>query len=236
MKFAKTEKILLVNLVTILRVIAAAYSLYFLFKNKPLLALLICLGVAVTDAIDGWLARKLNAETLFGKLLDPLIDKVSIFALLFGLVLKVGQTRPVVNLTYLLVGVLLFGMLLMAEIFVVWLASSAFRETREKKQNNEKLRTQMGSNVWGKTKTGNEMFTLLSLFYVLIFSSKIGVFIGLFFLFFSIVFAFLSVRKHLLDYVSDKKDNVYEFFKDKKWFQIYEKLLVEKSDFFKKGN
>lgn len=34
------------------------------------------LAIAVTDWVDGWLARRINARTLWGQLLDPIADKV----------------------------------------------------------------------------------------------------------------------------------------------------------------
>lgn len=42
---------------------------------------------ALTDFLDGWLARKLNAHSRFGVWLDPIADKVLVAAALFGLAL-----------------------------------------------------------------------------------------------------------------------------------------------------
>ncbi len=41
---------------------------------------------AVTDFFDGWLARKLNQESDFGRLFDPIADKLLIAAVYFVLV------------------------------------------------------------------------------------------------------------------------------------------------------
>jgi CDP-diacylglycerol--glycerol-3-phosphate 3-phosphatidyltransferase len=40
---------------------------------------------AVTDFFDGWLARKLGAETLWGAILDPIGDKVLVAGAILGL-------------------------------------------------------------------------------------------------------------------------------------------------------
>ena len=40
---------------------------------------------AVTDFFDGWLARKLNAETVWGTILDPIGDKVLVCGAILGL-------------------------------------------------------------------------------------------------------------------------------------------------------
>ena len=40
---------------------------------------------ALTDFVDGWLARKLHAETIWGKILDPIADKVLVCGVVLGL-------------------------------------------------------------------------------------------------------------------------------------------------------
>ncbi|MBU1374373.1 MAG: CDP-diacylglycerol--glycerol-3-phosphate 3-phosphatidyltransferase [Alphaproteobacteria bacterium] len=40
---------------------------------------------ALTDFVDGWLARKLNAETVWGAILDPIGDKVLVCGAILGL-------------------------------------------------------------------------------------------------------------------------------------------------------
>lgn len=41
---------------------------------------------AVTDFLDGWLARKLKAESLLGAILDPIADKALVAAAIVGLI------------------------------------------------------------------------------------------------------------------------------------------------------
>jgi len=48
-------------------------------------ALALFILAALTDIFDGWIARKLNAVTDFGRLMDALVDKIFILGLLIGL-------------------------------------------------------------------------------------------------------------------------------------------------------
>ncbi|GAB6441549.1 CDP-diacylglycerol--glycerol-3-phosphate 3-phosphatidyltransferase [Bacillus cereus] len=75
------------NKISILRIFLIPLFLFFLlspfdlgsiwiFKTNTLLALLVFGIASLTDWLDGYLARKLNLVTNFGKFLDPLADKL----------------------------------------------------------------------------------------------------------------------------------------------------------------
>ncbi|MEP6967620.1 MAG: CDP-diacylglycerol--glycerol-3-phosphate 3-phosphatidyltransferase, partial [Pseudomonadota bacterium] len=49
---------------------------------------------ALTDFVDGWLARRLNAATLWGSILDPIADKVLVCGVILGL-LSLGPNAAV---------------------------------------------------------------------------------------------------------------------------------------------
>jgi phosphatidylglycerophosphate synthase len=49
-------------------------------------ALALFILAALTDIFDGWIARKLDAVTDFGRLMDALVDKIFILGLLIGLI------------------------------------------------------------------------------------------------------------------------------------------------------
>jgi cardiolipin synthase len=50
---------------------------------------------AITDFFDGWLARRMNATTIWGAILDPIADKVLVCGAILGL-LCTGGNAPVV--------------------------------------------------------------------------------------------------------------------------------------------
>ncbi len=55
-------------------------------SNQNLVATVIFVAAAVTDWLDGWLARKLNQTSAFGAFLDPVADKLMVAAALIILV------------------------------------------------------------------------------------------------------------------------------------------------------
>lgn len=75
--------------ITLSRLLGIPFIFYFLAQPTPSFhwaALTVFLLVAVTDWLDGYLARKLDQVTALGKFLDPLVDKLLIFAPLLVLV------------------------------------------------------------------------------------------------------------------------------------------------------
>ena len=67
--------------ITLLRVLAVPIIWVLLsFENRwTCLAALVCfIFASVTDAVDGYIARKSGTVTVFGKFLDPLADKILI--------------------------------------------------------------------------------------------------------------------------------------------------------------
>lgn len=67
----------------------------FMITYGPYLAIFFFLITAITDFLDGHLARKNNQVTVLGKFLDPLADKLLIIAALIALVEK-GECGSIV--------------------------------------------------------------------------------------------------------------------------------------------
>ncbi|MFA6321181.1 MAG: CDP-diacylglycerol--glycerol-3-phosphate 3-phosphatidyltransferase [Candidatus Omnitrophota bacterium] len=77
------------NKLTILRIVLTFVFMVFLYSQgvaAKILALVTFLAAALTDALDGYLAKKNNQVTDFGRLMDPIADKVLVLAALLAFV------------------------------------------------------------------------------------------------------------------------------------------------------
>jgi cardiolipin synthase (CMP-forming) len=64
------------NLLTVLRLILIPIFVTTLYYQRFVWALFIFLTAAITDGLDGLLARSLNQKTHLGEILDPMADKL----------------------------------------------------------------------------------------------------------------------------------------------------------------
>jgi CDP-diacylglycerol--glycerol-3-phosphate 3-phosphatidyltransferase len=77
------------NLLTVLRIMLVPALVVALLGNTPagdVLAAVVFALASLTDFVDGYLARARGSITTFGKLMDPLADKLLIVAALISLV------------------------------------------------------------------------------------------------------------------------------------------------------
>lgn len=64
------------NLLTTLRVLAAPALAWALLRGEFAFAFWVFVVAAVTDALDGWIARRFHLLTPYGAVMDPLADKL----------------------------------------------------------------------------------------------------------------------------------------------------------------
>lgn len=130
------------NKLTIARMIISPIFLAVLMKeNLPhrfLWALVIFSAASITDAIDGKMARKNNQVTNFGKLLDPIADKVLTTAALLAF-MKLGLCNIWI-------------------VMIVLTREFAIASIRMIAASNGVV---IPANIWGKLKTVSQMvFTI----------------------------------------------------------------------------
>lgn len=84
------------NIITILRILSIPFVVYFLYeptKERCLYGAIIFLFAAMTDWVDGYMARQMKEVTNLGKFLDPLADKLLVTSAL--ILLLYNQWIPV---------------------------------------------------------------------------------------------------------------------------------------------
>ena len=83
--------------ITFLRILIGPVILLLAFLNPPWstwgAAILFTIG-SITDWLDGYLARRWNAQSTMGKFMDPIADKILVLGALLVL-LQQGQVEPV---------------------------------------------------------------------------------------------------------------------------------------------
>ncbi len=129
------------NKLTIARMIACPFfmaAFAFDFPYHYLVALVLFAVAAVTDAIDGNMARKYNLVTSFGKFLDPLADKMLTASAFIGFILWEGVRAHAVWICF----IVLFREFMVSSIRLVLVTSGG---------------KVVAANIWGKSKTVSQM-------------------------------------------------------------------------------
>ena len=159
----------LINLLTFARIIIAIIIFGFLaLENYYILALALFFIAGLTDYFDGFFARKYNATSQIGEILDPLADKILIIFLFFGLAL---------NLSSFLIG--FAGSLIITR--EIWI--SALRDFNAR--NNNVSATKV--IYIAKIKTSIQLFTIMIYLAALAFNKMLLIVLGDIFLIISVL-------------------------------------------------
>ena len=74
-----------INFITTVRILLAPIIFLLLIFGNYLVCIILFFFAGLTDYFDGYFARKYNAESQIGEILDPIADKILIVFLLIGL-------------------------------------------------------------------------------------------------------------------------------------------------------
>ena len=132
-----------------------------------LLALILFFLAGITDYFDGYLARKYNAVSKLGEILDPIADKILILFVLFGLA---------INLSSYLVG-FIGAIIITREIWV-----GALRDLNARRGKSDVTKV----TFIAKIKTSIQIFTITLYLFGLTLNNMLIIVIGDIFLFISL--------------------------------------------------
>lgn len=84
------------NHLTLIRLLGVPFFVYYLWNGHYLVSLILFVLLALTDMLDGTMARRRNQITELGTLLDPIADKILVASAIIVLLIKVNFTLAIV--------------------------------------------------------------------------------------------------------------------------------------------
>lgn len=84
------------NLLSLLRIILVIPFSYFFMNNNYAVAAAIMAASGISDFLDGFIARKFDMVSRLGKCLDPIADKITLFAVGICIVFIFPSLLPIV--------------------------------------------------------------------------------------------------------------------------------------------
>ncbi|HEX5847324.1 MAG: CDP-alcohol phosphatidyltransferase family protein [Rhodoplanes sp.] len=104
------------NLITIGRIMLVPALVWAIAAGEPKIAFGLFLAAGLSDAVDGFLAKRFGMSTDFGALLDPLADKALIISVFVGLgitgAIPLWLVVLVVSRDILIIGAVMLSLLL----------------------------------------------------------------------------------------------------------------------------
>ncbi len=134
------------NKLTVFRIALVPLIVFFLiFENldhRYLYSILLFIIACYTDRLDGYLARKTSSITNFGKIMDPLADKILVSSIFICFV----------NL----------GLMPVSAVLLIIIREFIITSVRFLILENENR--VISANIWGKLKTASQMITISTIF------------------------------------------------------------------------
>jgi cardiolipin synthase len=103
------------NLITIARILTVPVIVWAITSGQMLFAFLLFLAAGVSDAVDGFLAKRFGMASEFGSYLDPLADK----ALIVSIYISLGITHALPR--WLVILVVSRDIMIVAAVMLSWL-------------------------------------------------------------------------------------------------------------------
>ena len=117
------------NILTILRMALIPVYWALMLLDRPVAALIVFGVASLTDLMDGYIARKYQLITDFGKLMDPLADKLMVLSVMLLLVIRGIAPWPALaiilakEITMVVGGVILYRMNVV--VYAIWIGKLA---------------------------------------------------------------------------------------------------------------
>jgi len=100
------------NVITIGRLIAVPVMIWLIVSREMTLAFWLFVAAGISDGVDGFIAKRFNAESVLGSYLDPLADKVMLVSIYVTLGIEGGMDTWLVILVVFRDGMIVGGTLL----------------------------------------------------------------------------------------------------------------------------
>ncbi|RLC52623.1 MAG: CDP-diacylglycerol--glycerol-3-phosphate 3-phosphatidyltransferase [Candidatus Cloacimonadota bacterium] len=127
------------NILTLIRIILVPVFIWLVFSssisNNILLATIVFLLASITDYFDGMLARRYKIISNFGKIMDPLADKILVISALFALSLQLKFINIIVVI------IIIFREIAVSVLRNYYAGRGIY----------------IAANIWGKLKTFTQM-------------------------------------------------------------------------------
>ncbi len=151
------------NKLTVARIIATPLFMATMIIDFPFhytVSMLLFIAAALTDAIDGNMARKYNLITDFGKFLDPLADKMLTTAAYIGFICIYSYNYSICWQMAIITFIMLFREFMISSIRLVVVSSGG---------------KVIAANVWGKAKTVSQMVGIIVALFIWALMGDFGV-------------------------------------------------------------
>jgi CDP-diacylglycerol--glycerol-3-phosphate 3-phosphatidyltransferase len=179
-----------ITFLTISRIVLAPliFILIVFFQSYGM-ALLLFLASSATDYLDGYFARKFNATSILGEILDPISDKITIIFVLLALIIDLNSVFIAFT----------SATMISRDIWV-----NGMRELNARLSHSDRTKV----TFMAKIKTAIQMSTVSLYLFALLINSAFLLFISDFFLFAALIVSLLTGLQYTVNSIEfDRKED-----------------------------